>query len=75
MTTENRDELAEVRSSLRETWPSLTADDVGGLPRNRSEAAAAISEKTGRPVQEIETTLSSLFGLSPERQDPGQSED
>lgn len=75
MTTENRDGLAEVRSSLRETWPSLTAEDIGGLPRNRSEAAAAISEKTGRPLQEIETTLSGLFGLNPERHDPGRSTD
>jgi len=36
-----------VRSSLHETWPSLTADDVGGLPDDRDETARRISDETG----------------------------
>ena len=67
MTTEPRDELAEVRSSLRETWPSLTDADVEALPRSRKEAAAALQQHTGASLEEIETTLSELFGMTPDR--------
>ena len=70
-----RDDLAEVRSALRETWPSLTAEDVGGLPSDRDEAAHALSEKTGEPLEEIETTLSELFGMVPERHEPEPDEE
>lgn len=70
MTSERRDELAEVRSALRETWPSLTDEDVGGLPNDRGAAARLISEKTGAPLAEIEGALAELYGLVPERHAP-----
>jgi hypothetical protein len=70
MTAEPRDELAEVRSVLRQTWPSLTAEDVDTLPRSRDEAARALQEKTGASLEEIETTLSDLYALNPERRGP-----
>lgn len=67
---EIRDELAEVRSSLRQTWPSLTADDVADLPRSRDEAAAILQERTGASAEEVQTALSELYGLVAERQEP-----
>ena len=73
MPTEPRDELAEVRSSLRETWPSLTDSDVEALPRSRKEAAAALQQHTGASLEEIETNLSELFGLTPERHESARS--
>ncbi len=61
------DELAEVRAVLRQTWPTLTADDVAELPRTRAEAARVIQQRTGATTEEVETTLSELFGMVPER--------
>lgn len=75
MNDEARDELAEVRSHLRETWPSLTDAQVEALPRTRREAAAALQRHTGASTEEIETTLSALFGLVPERHTPQQPTD
>lgn len=70
---ERREELAEVRASLRQMWPSPTADDVAALPRERDRAARVIREKTGAPLEEIETTLSGLYGFVPEQQDVGDT--
>lgn len=75
MTDERRDRLAEVRSALRETWPSLTAEDVGGLPNDHDTAARLISEKTGEPLEEIEVALSDLYGMVPERHTPDVPDD
>lgn len=66
-TSDRRDELAEARAALRQAWPSLTADDVADLPRDRDGAAAVIRERTGASQEEIQTTLSELYGLVPER--------
>ena len=43
-----RDELAEVRSHLRETWPSLTDADVDSVPRTRREALDDLQERLAR---------------------------
>lgn len=64
---DRRTELASANAALRQTWPSLTADDVAELPRSRDEAAAVLHDKTGAPLDEIQTTLSELYGLVPER--------
>lgn len=64
---EIRDELAEVRANLRQTWPSLTADDVADLPRSRDEAVAVLQARTGASAEEVQTALSELYGLVPER--------
>lgn len=65
-----RDELAEVRSHLRETWPSLTDADVDAIPRTRREALAVLQERTGDSLENLEIKLSELFGLVPERHEP-----
>lgn len=65
--SERREALAESRSALRETWPTLTDMDLDEMPRDRDEAADVIHAKTGAPLDKIRTTLSELFGLVPER--------
>ncbi len=70
LTDEQTEELAEARSALRSTWPSLTATDVKNFPPNtHAEAAALLRERTGATDDEIATTLSELFGLVPEKHD------
>ncbi len=64
----DRDEdLIEARAALRQTWPSLTDNDVADFPKTRAEAADIIHRRTGAPLDKIQTTLSELFGLVPER--------
>lgn len=75
MTTETRrDELAVVRSHLRETWPSLTDADVEALPRTRREALPVLQERTGDTLENLERKLSELFGLVPERHEPDSTD-
>ncbi|MBT8216237.1 MAG: hypothetical protein HKN74_10050 [Acidimicrobiia bacterium] len=70
--TENdrREELAEARAALRQTWPSLTADDIDNLPRSRDEAADLLQKRTGATIEEVQTALSEVYGLVPERHEP-----
>lgn len=75
MTSDRRDELAEVRSRLRETWPSLTDADVEALPRSRKEAAPGLQQHTGASLDEIETSLCELSGLTPERHQIPESDE
>ena len=70
--TENdrREELAEARAALRQTWPSLTADDIDNLPRSRDEAADLLQQRTGATIEEVQTALSEVYGMVPERHEP-----
>ncbi|MDX1690984.1 MAG: hypothetical protein R3290_08185 [Acidimicrobiia bacterium] len=64
---EPRDALADVRTNLQQAWPSLTSQDLDNLPSDRDQAARHIQEKTGADLEEIEATLSDVWGMVPER--------
>lgn len=65
--------LAESRSILRETWPTLTDMDLDDVTtRTRAEAVDVIHRRTGEPLDRIRTALSELFGLIPERHEASE---
>jgi len=67
---DRREQLAEARAALRQTWPSLTADEIDNLPRSREEAADLLQRRTGATMEEVQTALSGVYGLIPERHEP-----